>query len=119
MLTEKTHAGGFIISEADGHLSRDNGTLISGQNLEAGAVLGKITTGGKYTAWADAASDGSQTVAGILYAKVDASAGDAPCCVINKDAEVIADELVWPTESPPADTDEGIAELLLLGIKVR
>jgi Bacteriophage lambda head decoration protein D len=42
-LTETVHAGGFLVSEANGNRSRDAGTLISGQNLVAGAVLGKIT----------------------------------------------------------------------------
>lgn len=42
-LTETTHAGGYILSEPDGNRGRVNGTLISGQNLAAGAVLGKIT----------------------------------------------------------------------------
>lgn len=42
-LTETTHAGGFILSEANGNRSRDNGILITGQDLAAGAVLGKIT----------------------------------------------------------------------------
>lgn len=43
-LTEKAHAGGFILSEATGNRSKTNGTLISGQNLKAGAVVGKIIT---------------------------------------------------------------------------
>lgn len=42
-LTETTHAGGYILSEPSPTLCRENGTLISGQNLAAGAVLGKIT----------------------------------------------------------------------------
>lgn len=37
--TETTHAGGHIISEAEGNRSRDKGTLVSGQNLNAAAVL--------------------------------------------------------------------------------
>jgi hypothetical protein len=44
-LTEKLHASGFVISEGEGNISRDNGVLITGQNLGAGAVLGKITLG--------------------------------------------------------------------------
>lgn len=44
-LTEKTHAGGFLITEGDGHLSRDNKTLITGQNLVAGTVCGLINVG--------------------------------------------------------------------------
>lgn len=42
-LTETTHAGGHILSEPDGNRGRENGTLASGQNLAAGAVLGRIT----------------------------------------------------------------------------
>jgi hypothetical protein len=43
VLTETTHAGGFILNEANGNRSRRNGVLASGQNLAAGAVLGKIS----------------------------------------------------------------------------
>lgn len=42
VLTEGTHAGEIIVSELPRGLSRDAITVISGQNLVAGAVLGKI-----------------------------------------------------------------------------
>jgi len=51
-------------------------TIVSGQNLAAGAVLGQITTGGKFKLSATAASDGSQTQVAVLLGAVDASAGD-------------------------------------------
>jgi hypothetical protein len=51
-------------------------TLISGQNLVRGAVLGKITTGGKYNLSLSGAGDGSQTPDAILAEACDASAGD-------------------------------------------
>jgi hypothetical protein len=41
-LTETRHAEGFIVSEANGRLSRDQGTLVSGQKVAAGTVLGTI-----------------------------------------------------------------------------
>lgn len=41
-LTETTHAGGFILSLANGNRAFDNATLASGNNLAAGAVLGLI-----------------------------------------------------------------------------
>lgn len=44
-LTETSHAGGFILSEANGNRSRENGKLNSGQNLVAGAVIGQLKTG--------------------------------------------------------------------------
>jgi hypothetical protein len=51
-------------------------TLISGQNLPRGAVLGKITASGKYTLSLSASGDGSQTPDLILAAACDASGGD-------------------------------------------
>lgn len=51
-------------------------TLISGQNLARGAVLGKITASGKYTLSLSAAGDGSQTPDLILAENTDASGGD-------------------------------------------
>lgn len=54
-------------------------TLISGQNLKRGALLGQITTGGKYTLSLSASSDGSETPAAVLAQDCDASAGDQAC----------------------------------------
>lgn len=51
-------------------------TIVSGQNLQRGALLGKITSGGKYNLSLSAASDGSQTPVAILAEDVDASGGD-------------------------------------------
>lgn len=54
-------------------------TLLSGQNLVAGAVLGKITSGGKYVLSLSASADGSQTPDMILAEDCDASGGDKEC----------------------------------------
>jgi hypothetical protein len=51
-------------------------TIVSGQNLAAGAVLGQITSGGKYTLAAAAAGDGSATPVAVLVDACDASGGD-------------------------------------------
>jgi hypothetical protein len=51
-------------------------TLISGQNLLRGAVLGKITASGKYNLSLSAAVDGSQTPDAILAHDCNASGGD-------------------------------------------
>lgn len=120
MLTEKHHTGGFLISEADGHLSRDNGTLVTGQNLEAGQVLGKITSGGKWAFYDNDASDGTQVAAGILYASVNATSADQPCVVITRDAEVNGKELIWESGgSPTVDQAAGTLDLAALHVIVR
>ena len=51
-------------------------TLLSGQNLKAGTLLGKITTGGKYTESTATAIDGSETPDLVLAEDCDASSGD-------------------------------------------
>lgn len=45
-LTESRHAGGFIVSEGNGFISREAVTVLSGQVLGAGAVVGRIETAG-------------------------------------------------------------------------
>lgn len=43
--TETQHAGGFIIAEIMGQLARSAVTVLSGQNLNAGAVVGRVKYG--------------------------------------------------------------------------
>lgn len=54
-------------------------TLITGQNLVAGTVLGRITASGKYTGWTAGAADGSQVGAAVLCHDIDATAADKAC----------------------------------------
>lgn len=51
-------------------------TLITGQNLTRGALLGKITASGKYTLSLSEASDGSQKPVAVLCDDIDASTSD-------------------------------------------
>lgn len=94
-LTEGQYAHGFVISELPGTQSRENVTLITGQKLVAGTVLGKITASGKYTTLAPAASDGSQTAAAVLVFDTDATSADKVCSIIARGAEVNSLELNW------------------------
>lgn len=90
MVNEAYRAGEFLHAEANGTLSRERIVIVSGAGvLNAGTVLGKITASGKYKAYSDAASDGSQTAAGILYASVDATSADASGVMIARHAEVV------------------------------
>lgn len=121
VLSEGQHAGEFILSEANGTLSRDTVTVTVPANttLKAGAVLGQISATGKYVPFDDANSDGSGTAAGILYDNVT-NDGDAPAdqdaVILNKDAEVRRDDLQF---DDGVDDDAAVADLLDLGIKAR
>lgn len=59
-------------------------TLISGQNVVRGTVLGLITASGKYNKSLSAAVDGSQTPVAIAAQDCDASAADAECLIYER-----------------------------------
>jgi hypothetical protein len=61
-LTEAGHAYGFLISEAEGKRSRENRTLLSGQNLKAGHVVGKVTLGAVTSAAKAGGNTGNGTI---------------------------------------------------------
>jgi hypothetical protein len=67
---------GIIAGEDD--LQTRQVTLITGQNLKRGAVLGKITASGKMTLSLSASSDGSQVPTCILAEDTDATSADKP-----------------------------------------
>jgi hypothetical protein len=88
-LTEARRTGEFIISEANGTRSREEIVIAAAAAaLTAGTVLGKITASGKYVAYNNAAADGSEVAAGVLYTAVADSAADQPAVMICRDAEV-------------------------------
>lgn len=209
-LTEKRHAGGFIMSKAAGNRSLENAVLLSGQNLGAGAVVGRSVTAGsavsaafagntggsgsvgslsvqgaaiegvykvimiepgtnagifalydpegrlvgrgtvavaftsdhlnftisdatdfvagdgfnitvsqltvKYKVLNPAGTDGSNRAAGVLFADVDATSADQKCVILARDAEVNANELVWPGGISATDKSVAISQLIALGI---
>lgn len=120
-LTEGPYAGEFILSEANGDRSRDNITVelqdVADNGIDAGTVLGMRASDGKYLAYDDTATDGTETVAGILYgpiADLDGG-GDVAAVIVNADAEVIGEKILGPTGAED-DVETGLAAL---GIKVR
>lgn len=117
--TEANYAAEHLLSEANGDRSRATGTILSGQNLRAGAVLGRVTASGSLRELAPAASDGSQTAAAILYAPVNATAGAQPCVINIRDCEVNGRVIAWPTGITTPQRDAAIAQLAALGIIVR
>lgn len=116
MATEPNHAGEFLLSEASGNRSREVVTVVAGQVLAAGTVVGKITANDKYAVYDNGASDGTEVAAGVIYNAVDTSAtglnADSEQLVIVRDAEVDANLLT-------SNDANGTTDLLSLGIIVR
>lgn len=118
-LTEGRHAGEFIISEANGHRSRDTLTALTGEVLNAGHVVGIITASGKVVEWDPAGVDGSESVAGIAFAPVDATAEDKPVVLLVRDCEVTKSELSYIAGATEGNITTAVAALEGLGIIAR
>lgn len=118
-ITEGRHTAEYILSEANGHLSRDSVTILSGQVLKPGDVLGKVTASGKFKALTPGASDGSEVAAAIAYAAVDATGGDRPGVVTARSSEVNGPSLGWPVGISGPNKIAAIAALAVPGIIVR
>lgn len=67
-IIEHQHTAEFIVTEANGSLSRESVTVLSGQNLQPGHVLGKVAVG-EATGTADSGNIGNGAITAV-------SAGD-------------------------------------------
>jgi hypothetical protein len=119
-LTEGMHEGEFIGELAMGigyHV--DPVTVLSGENLVAGTVVGKQTSGGKYVAYDNAGTDdGRRAVAGIIVADCNASAADKAGKVLVRGPAIInKNDLVWAAGIDAGEQATAITAMLALGIK--
>lgn len=104
ILTSTQRIKAFVLSEGEGTLSRENVTVTqTGTAIVSGTVLGKITASGKYIPYLDAAVDGSQTAAGILYNHLDAATGDIKAVAFVRSCEVNGNELTGLDANGTAD----------------
>lgn len=71
-ITETSHDGGFMVSEAGGARSRDEVVVLSGETLVAGHVIGKVTKG-----TSSGAADAGNTGNGVLGAQTVGSGSKA------------------------------------------
>lgn len=84
-------------------------TLISGQNVVRGAVLGIITASGKYNLSLAAAGDGSNTPRAIAAEDVDATGGDKDL-VVYISGDFNETKLTFGTGHTAASTREGLRD---------
>ncbi len=105
--TEGTYTPDNLIAGNAELLLAKKAIIISGQNLTRGAVLGKITTGGKYNLSLSTASDGSQTPDAILAETTDASAGDVSALVYTR-GDFLTNALTLGASHTVASITEGL-----------
>ncbi len=99
-----------------GPVTEGRGTLASGQNLARGALLGRITTDGKYTLSLAAASDGSQIPVAILANDANASLADVTNVLLYTAGEFNERRVIFGTGQTAAGTRNA---LRLIGIHLK
>lgn len=113
LYTETAHEQVWLKREWDDLFNREVVTIASGNALSDGTVLGKITASGKYAAYDDTETDGTQTAVGILLGDVDASSADKTAAILARGPAVVSEgDLIG------IDT-AGKVDLAAIGIVVR
>lgn len=119
-VTKAKNLGDLLKFEAPNLYSRERTTVVAGQTLELGAVVGTVTATGKTTRFDPEATDGSQVPTGVLLADCDASLIDRDDGLIAARHAIVADgTLIWPVGIAPADKAAAIATLKALGVLIR
>lgn len=118
---EGSHAGEFILSEADHGYSRDNITVASGSGvILPGDVLGKISASGKFKKSTATGADGGQTAVAVAVTGCDATSADKVIPGIVRAAQVKASELTYDASVDDATKRSAKAtQLAAVGIVVR
>lgn len=116
IVTETPRDLGFVLSEANGLLSRDTITIGAGAGkVLAGTILGKVAATGKYypsPAAQVAGKEGAETAVAVLGYEVDATSVDVVAVAVTNDAEVKKPMLVF--EASVNDATKRAAKLTQL-----
>ena len=120
-INEPLNLGDLLKYEEDClNYSREQVTVASGQNLELGAVVGRVTATGKLKRLDPAATDGTEDVAGILLGAVDATLVERDdALLLVRHAIVASHAVVWPAAITPEQKAAATAALETRGILIR
>lgn len=119
-MTEGKHRREFLVSQANGGRSWEQGTVKQGEVLVAGQVVAfdgdELVA---YTAEADTAGD-PLPAAGILDDNIDATDEAKPATYMARDGEVNLSELTYPDETTGGNEEANtVAALAAIGIIAR
>jgi len=92
----------------DTQLVTDSVTIVSGQTIVRGAVLGKITADGKFVLSLTGSSDGSEVPYAIAAEDIDASGGDVTNAAIYIKGEFNANALTLGTGHTATTAKDGL-----------
>ena len=119
--TEKQHMGQFLIMSTLGDFARVEVTIKTGLVLEDGAVLALDATDTGLGKAFDNAVAATDTVAGVLYGRVDATNGDTKGVMVasNKGSNVVDGSLLnWAAGVNASEQTAAIEAMKALGFVV-
>ncbi|MBZ0130597.1 MAG: head decoration protein [Rhodobacteraceae bacterium] len=90
VLTQPPSQGDLLKFEVNPNYSREIVTLLLGIPYPVGAVLGRITTSGKYKLATSGGTDGAETAAAVLLYAVDATLADATGIVLVRGPAIVS-----------------------------
>lgn len=117
MKIEPVRTGEYLVSEANGSRSRDEGILASGK-LVAGTVLA-LNTNGDYVQLDPAATDGTEVAKAILYSSTDATLEPKPIVTHTRACEVSRELLTFPEAATDVQISAALADLEARGVIAR
>jgi hypothetical protein len=119
-ITEGLNLGDLLKYEAPNLYSREQVTVVAGQNLELGAVVGRITATAKFKVFDPAATDGSELPAGILLGACDATLIDRDdALLLARHGMVASNAVVWPAGITVEQKTTALAQMSSLGVLFR
>jgi hypothetical protein len=119
-ITNDLTLGDLLKYEEENLYSRDQVTVVSGQNLKLGTVIGRVSATQKVKALDPSATDGSEVAAGVVLQSIDASAAEKTNGLIVSRQAIVADHaLIWPAVITTEEKTAAIAQLEAIGVLVR
>ena len=120
-LNEPLNLGDLLKYEEDClNFSRDQVTVAVGENLELGAVVGRVAASGKVKRFDPTATDGTEVPAGILLGAIDASLIERDNGLLLARHGIVATHAVtWPVGITSAHKAAAISALEARGILIR
>ena len=119
-ITNDLTLGDLLKYEEENLYSRDQVTVVNGQNLKLGAVIGRVSATQKVKAIDPSATDGSEVAAGVVLQSIDASSAEKTNGLIVSRQAIVADHaLVWPVAITTEEKTAAIAQLEAIGVLVR
>ena len=119
-ITNDLTLGDLLKYEEENLYSRNQVTVVSGQNLKLGTVIGRVSATQKVKALDPSATEGSEVAAGVVLQSIDASAAEKTNGLIVSRQAIVADHaLVWPVAITTEEKTADIAQLEAIGVLVR